>query len=103
MNNETTNLYTIYSDGGCIPNPGPGGWAALIISDGLEHVITGSEPSSTNNRCELLAVIKGLEASPVGCSAVVYSDSKYVVQGMTQWMDNWKRKGWKTYEKKPVK
>jgi ribonuclease HI len=71
--------------------------------DGIERVIAGYEPGiTTNNVCKLTAAIKALEALPVGCTATVYSDSKYVVQGMNQWMTSWKRRGWKTYEKKPV-
>ena len=103
MKQETEQTIVAYTDGSCLGNPGHGGWAALLVIDGVEHVITGFVPGiTTNNVCELTAAIKALEVLPVGGTATVYSDSKYVVQGMTQWMNNWKRRGWKTYEKKPV-
>ena len=102
----------IYTDGGCSGNPGPGGWAYVIIKD--DAVIAeewGAEISTTNNRMELLAAISALEAMPPLCSgpcdgsekAVVYTDSQYVQKGMTLWMANWKSKGWKTSGKDPVK
>lgn len=103
MNDNTTKAIQIYCDGACLGNPGVGGWAALIVTHGVEQVIKGYDPGrTTNNIMELTAAIKALEALPVGCSALLSSDSKYVVQGITQWMDNWKRRGWKTFDKKTV-
>jgi ribonuclease HI len=103
MNQETEQTIRAYTDGSCLGNPGYGGWAALIVIDGVEQVIAGYEPGiTTNNVCELTAAIRALETLPAGCTATVISDSKYVVQGMTEWMASWKRKGWKTFNKKPV-
>jgi ribonuclease HI len=103
MQQDSTQTIRAFCDGSCLGNPGPGGFAAIIVRDGIEQVITGSNPGkTTNNIMELTAVIKALEAIPTGSTATVYSDSKYVVQGMNQWMTSWKRKDWKTYDKKPV-
>jgi len=85
-------------------NPGPGGWAYILRSqDGEERVEYGGEPSTTNNRMELLAVIEGLRLLEAGCAVDVYSDSKYVVDGLAEWLDNWIAKGWKRPKNKPVK
>jgi len=86
----------VYTDGGCIGNPGPGGYAALIVIGTEEQVIKGRDPSTTNNKMEMTAAIKALEALPAGLPAVVHSDSQYVVKGMTEWLPGWKRRGWKT-------
>jgi ribonuclease HI len=104
MQQDSIQTIQVFTDGSCLGNPGFGGYAAIIVKDGVEQVITGHNPGiTTNNVMELTAAIRALEALPVGCTATVYSDSKYVVQGMNQWMDNWKRRGWKTFDKKPVK
>jgi ribonuclease HI len=99
MSDET---YTIYTDGACLGNPGPGGYAALIILNGEEQVITGSDAATTNNRMEMTAAIKGLEAIAAGSSATLHSDSQIVIKGMTEWMPSWKAKNWKNAAKKPV-
>jgi ribonuclease HI len=104
MKQDSTEVIQAFTDGACLGNPGPGGWAAIIVTDGVEQVIKGhADGITTNNVQELTAAIKALEALPIGCTATLYSDSKYVVQGMTKWMDNWKRRGWRTFDKKPVK
>jgi ribonuclease HI len=92
----------VYTDGACLGNPGPGGYAALILIDDDEQVISGRDPDTTNNRMELTAAIHALEALPSGLPAVVHSDSQYVVKGITEWLPGWKRKGWRTGDKKPV-
>ena len=92
----------IFTDGACIGNPGPGGYAALIRLGGEEHILIGGEPKTTNNRMELMAAIKALEFLPVAAAAVVHSDSEYVVKGASQWLANWKVKGWQTKARKPV-
>jgi ribonuclease HI len=94
----------IYADGACRGNPGPGGWAALLIAGEHRKEISGSERLTTNNRMELLAAINGLEAlKKPGTTARVYTDSQYVIKGVSEWIANWKRRGWKTADKKPVK
>src|SRR4051812_44609314 len=97
-----SNQVTVYTDGGCIGNPGPGGYAVLIISDGIEQVITGGDPSTTNNKMEMTAAVKALEALPVGAKATLYSDSQIVIKGMTEWLSGWKLRSWKNAAKKPV-
>src|SRR3954471_7843839 len=92
----------VYTDGGCIGNPGPGGYAALIVMGAEEQVIKGRDPSTTNNKMEMTAAIKALEALPAGLPAVVHSDSQYVVKGMTEWPGGGKRGGGKREKKKPV-
>ena len=93
----------IYTDGACRGNPGPGGWAALLISGGHEREISGAETMTTNNRMELTAVIRALGALKRAVRGKVYTDSQYVRQGVLDWMPNWKARGWKTADKKPVK
>lgn len=94
----------IYADGACRGNPGPGGWAALLISGEHRKELSGSEEHTTNNRMELLAAIRGLEAlKNPGTTARVYTDSQYVIKGMSEWVAGWKQRGWKTADKKPVK
>ena len=93
----------IYTDGACRGNPGPGGWAALLLSGGNEREISGAETLTTNNRMELTAVIRALEALKRPVAAKIYTDSQYVRQGVLEWMPNWKARGWKTADKKPVK
>ena len=97
--------YTIYTDGACLGNPGPGGWAAIIFNNnsGEEKKIFGSDLKTTNNRMELLAVIKALEELPSSSSLIIFTDSKYVINGMSSWISNWKKKNWLSASKKPVK
>jgi ribonuclease HI len=94
----------IYADGACRGNPGPGGWAALLLLGEREKEISGSEAHTTNNRMELLAAIRALEAlKKPGTTARVYTDSQYVIKGISEWVASWKKRGWKTADKKPVK
>jgi ribonuclease HI len=93
----------IYTDGACKGNPGPGGWGALLQAGGRERELFGGEPHTTNNRMELTAVIRALEALTRRCRVEVYTDSEYVRNGITEWLPNWKRRGWKTADRKPVK
>ncbi|NOS74594.1 MAG: ribonuclease HI [Methyloglobulus sp.] len=93
----------IYTDGACRGNPGPGGWGVILSYKGNTKELYGGERETTNNRMELLAVINALEALTKPCSVQINSDSKYVLQGITEWMDNWKKRGWKTAGKSPVK
>ena len=99
------NTIQIYTDGACSGNPGPGGWACVFLHGGSEKELFGSEPDTTNNRMELLAVIKGLEALKSDKFNVeIYSDSSYVVNAMNQgWLGNWQRNNWRTADKKNVK
>lgn len=94
---------TIWTDGSCRGNPGPGGWAAVLIKDHHERELTGAEPDTTNNRMELTAAIRGLEALKRSCRVRLYTDSEYLKRGITEWLEDWKRRGWKTSSKKPVK
>lgn len=94
---------TIYTDGACSGNPGPGGWAALLMFGELKKEISGGEAATTNNRMELMATIMALKNLKEPCDVTVYTDSKYVLQGFTEWLPGWIRKGWKTADKKPVK
>lgn len=94
----------LYTDGACSGNPGKGGYAAILIYKGLEKEIVGGEEITTNNRMELAAVINGLETLKEPCIVDVYSDSQYVVGAMNEgWLDGWRKNGWKTAAKKPVK
>ncbi len=93
----------IYTDGACRGNPGPGGWGVLLLADGHEKELCGGELSTTNNRMELTAAIRGLGALKKECRVTVYTDSEYVRRGIEEWLENWKRRGWKTAGKKPVK
>ena len=86
----------IHTDGACLGNPGPGGWAALLRFRGREKEIAGGEPLTTNNRMELMAAIKALEALTEGCAVVLHTDSQYVRQGITLWLPNWLRRNWRT-------
>lgn len=94
---------TIYTDGACSGNPGPGGWGALLIAKGQRREIKGGDVETTNNRMELMAAIEGLRALKRPCRVQLYTDSSYVQKGMTEWLKGWKAKGWKTAAKKPVK
>ena len=93
----------IFTDGACRGNPGPGGWAALLRSQGVEKMLSGAEQETTNNQMELMAAIQGLEALTRASSVVLTTDSQYVRQGITQWIHGWKRNGWKTSQKQAVK
>jgi len=93
----------IYTDGACKGNPGPGGWGALLRSGRRERELFGGEPDTTNNRMELTAVIRALEALKRPCRVEVFTDSEYVKKGITEWLQAWKRRGWKTADRKPVK
>lgn len=93
----------IYTDGACKGNPGPGGWGALLRYGDRERELWGGEPATTNNRMELIAVIRALEALTRRCEVEIYTDSQYVRNGITTWMADWKRRGWKTADRKPVK
>jgi len=99
----STNIVEIYTDGACRGNPGPGGWAASLRFRDNRKDLYGAESSTTNNRMELMAVIKGLEALNRVCPVRVYTDSRYVLDGITKWLPNWKKRGWKTASKAPVK
>ncbi|MET0251652.1 MAG: ribonuclease HI [Novosphingobium sp.] len=92
----------IFTDGACKGNPGPGGWGALLRSEGHEKELSGGEPRSTNNRMELTAAIRSLEALKEPCEVTLHTDSKYVLDGITKWVAGWQRNGWKTAAKKPV-
>ena len=93
----------VFTDGACRGNPGPGGWGALLRYGNKEKELFGGEPDTTNNRMELMAAIKALEALSRPCDVVLTTDSQYVRQGITSWMEGWKRKGWKTASRQPVK
>lgn len=97
---ETVDIYT---DGACKGNPGPGGWGALLRWGGRERELFGGEAATTNNRMELMAVIEALRALKRPMDVVVHTDSQYVHKGITEWMRNWKARGWKTADRKPVK
>jgi ribonuclease HI len=93
----------IYTDGACRGNPGPGGWGVLLRANGHEKELCGGEMETTNNRMELTAAIRALEALKRPCAVALYTDSQYVRNGITSWMSKWKRNGWKTSDRKPVK
>lgn len=94
---------TIYTDGACSGNPGPGGYGAVIMANDIIDDIYGGEPSTTNNRMEMRAVIEALTALPKSCEVELYVDSMYVKDGINSWMTNWKKNGWQTAAGKPVK
>jgi ribonuclease HI len=93
----------IYTDGACRGNPGPGGWGAVLSYKGKNRELYGGEMETTNNRMELMAAIQALETLTRSCTVLIHTDSKYVLQGITEWMSNWKKRGWKTAAKTPVK
>lgn len=94
---------TIHTDGGCHGNPGPGGWAAVLERGGKRRELSGGNPATTNNRMELQAAIEALSALPDPCRVELFTDSQYLRLGVTQWLAGWKRKGWKTSTRQPVK
>ena len=96
-------MIKIYTDGSCLENPGNGGWAAIIIDNGQKTQIKGSKKNTTNNQMELLAPIEALKKIPKGSKVQIFTDSKYVKSGITEWIHNWKKNGWKTANKQPVK
>ena len=96
-------MIKIYTDGSCLENPGNGGWAAIIIDDEKKTQIKGSKKNTTNNQMELLAPIEALKKIPKGSKVQIFTDSKYVKSGITEWIHNWKKNGWKTADKQPVK
>lgn len=93
----------IYTDGACRGNPGPGGWAALLRVNGEEWTLQGAEPTTTNNRMELTAAVRALDALPEVNHVVLYTDSEYVQKGISEWLPAWKKRGWRTSGRKPVK
>jgi ribonuclease HI len=97
------NEVTIYTDGACKGNPGPGGWGVLLKSGATQRELFGGERETTNNRMEMTAVIEALKALKRPCKVTLHLDSKYVLQGITEWLPGWKAKGWKTAAKQPVK
>jgi ribonuclease HI len=94
---------TVYTDGACSGNPGPGGWGAVLIYGEVEKALSGGESDTTNNRMELMAAIKSLEALKQRCKVELYTDSRYVMDGITRWMAGWKKNRWLTSARKPVK
>ncbi len=100
---EGASRVTIHTDGGCHGNPGPGGWAAVLESGGKRRELSGGNPATTNNRMELQAAIEALAALKTPCAVEMYTDSQYLRLGVTQWLAGWKRKGWRTSSKQPVK
>jgi ribonuclease HI len=103
MTSETGKNVEIHTDGACLGNPGPGGWAALLRCKGRERELAGGEADTTNNRMELMAAIAALEVLSEPCAITLHTDSQYVRQGITLWMPNWLRRGWKTAAGAPVK
>jgi len=97
------NIINIYTDGACIGNPGPGGWAALIIINNKEELLFGNSPSTTNNRMEMLAVIHAIESIGVKSNLIINTDSKYIINGISTWIKIWKKSNWLTSNKNKVK
>lgn len=93
----------IHTDGACKGNPGPGGWGALLECNGRRRELKGGEAQTTNNRMELTAAIRALDALKEPCQVTLFTDSSYVMQGLTEWLPGWKKRGWRTADKKPVK
>ena len=100
---ESAKQVTIYTDGACKGNPGPGGWGAILMYGENEKELWGGNAETTNNRMELTAAIEALEALTESCNVILYTDSNYVKDGISSWLANWKKRGWKTANKKPVK
>ena len=102
-NASSAETVEIYADGACKGNPGPGGWGAIVRAAGAEKELRGGERHTTNNRMELTAVIRALESLEGPSSVEVYTDSQYVQKGISEWLPDWKRRGWRTADKRPVK
>jgi ribonuclease HI len=100
---KKTSEVKIFTDGACRGNPGPGGWGVLMRYNGKEKVLSGGETQTTNNRMELMAAIRGLNALTRPCEIDLYTDSEYVQKGMTQWISKWRQNSWRTSEGKPIK
>ena len=98
-----TNRIDIWTDGACSGNPGPGGWGAVVVIDGAARELNGGEAQTTNNRMELMGAIAALESLSPGAHATLHTDSQYVKNGLTQWIHGWKKNGWKTAARAPVK
>jgi ribonuclease HI len=103
MTGKQKQIVEIFTDGACSGNPGPGGWGAILRFGAVEKELNGSEEHTTNNRMELMAAIRGIEAVKRPCEIHLHTDSEYLRQGITTWIHSWKKKGWKTADKKPVK
>lgn len=103
MDQQKKSIVNLYTDGACRGNPGPGGWGVVLVCRGVVKELFGGENNTTNNRMELTAAIRGLSALKVPCTVSLTTDSQYVRLGITEWMANWKRRGWKTASKQPVK
>ena len=97
------NTVVIYTDGACSGNPGPGGWGSVLLYNGHRRELSGGERETTNNRMEMMAVIRSLETLKRPCRIQLHTDSTYVMKGMTEWLANWKKKNWRTAGKQPVK
>jgi ribonuclease HI len=93
----------IYTDGACSGNPGPGGWGSVLMYKGHRRELSGGQTDTTNNRMEMMAVIKALETLKRPCNITLHTDSTYVMKGMTEWLEGWKKRNWRTAGKKPVK
>jgi len=100
---EATSVVDIFTDGACSGNPGPGGWGALLRWGGHEKELSGAEPATTNNRMEMMAAIAALEQMTRPSTVVIHTDSRYLHDGITRWLPQWKARGWKTADKKAVK
>ena len=100
---DEKNKVEIYSDGACSGNPGPGGWGSVLLYNSHRRELSGGEPQTTNNRMELMAVIQALETLKRPCEVIVHTDSTYVMKGMTEWLAQWKKRDWRTADRKPVK
>jgi ribonuclease HI len=96
-------MIEVFTDGACLGNPGPGGWGVLIIENGNRREMNGGEADTTNNRMEMLAAIRALEATPASVKVILVTDSQYVKNGITSWIKGWKKNGWKNAAKQPVK
>jgi ribonuclease HI len=94
---------TIFTDGACLGNPGPGGWGAIVVDGPHRRELSGYEPATTNNRMEIMAALEALRAVPDGAEVDLHTDSQYLRNGMNDWLARWKRNGWRTADKKPVK
>ena len=99
----TKPVVDIFTNGACSGNPGPGGWGAILRAGGHEREISGGDPATTNNRMEIMAAIRALEALKKPSVVTIHTDSRYVLDGATKWLKSWKARGWKTADKKPVK